>query len=181
MAGWPVCRRDEARAADAQGDKQENSVEETQSNRKENERLENYGINRVERFLTTRNEEETMDRIAIAARIGDAQYRLASGEDSIEVEKDLIRLRKEIVASAAAVAVDTVSDDILAHYRADAIAQLIRLREMLAEMDMQTSPDMQLFHISACAELARQKVVDYYAKRNRAAACRVQEGMACQA
>jgi len=76
--------------------------------------------------------------------------------------------------------VDAVSEDILAHYRADAIAQMLRLREMLTEMDLQTSPDMQLFHITACAELARKKVVDYYEKRNRAAAGRVQEATSCQ-
>lgn|GEM_PF-3808898 len=121
-----------------------------------------------------------MNRIEIAARIGDAQYRLANGEDSMDVERDLIALRKEIVAGIPPEA-DTVSEDILAHYRADAIAQLIRLREMLTGMDLPTSPDMQLFHISACAELARQKVVDYYEKRNRAAAVRVQEELICQA
>jgi hypothetical protein len=120
-----------------------------------------------------------MNRIEIAARIGDAQFRLASGENQIDVEADLIRLRKEIVASVDG-RPDTVSDDILAHYRADAIAQLLRLREMLTEMDLQTSPDMQLFHIAACAELARNKMVDYYEKRNRAAAGRVKEDVSCQ-
>lgn len=120
-----------------------------------------------------------MDRIQIAARVGAAQYDLASGRSQLEVEKDLIRLRKEIVASETG-RPDAVSEDILAHYRADAIAQLLRLREMLTEMDLQTSSDMQLFHISACAELAQQKVLDYYEKRNRAAAGRVQEELTCQ-
>ncbi|MHB1350084.1 MAG: hypothetical protein ACYCYR_09445 [Desulfobulbaceae bacterium] len=119
--------------------------------------------------------------IEIAARIGDAQYRLANGEDSIEVEKDLIALRKEIAAGLPGPAVDPVSEDILAHYRAAAIEQLIRLREMLAETDLQTVPDMQLLHVGACAELARNMVVTYHEKRNRAAAVRVQEELICQA
>jgi hypothetical protein len=120
-----------------------------------------------------------MNKIEIAARIGDAQFRLASGENQIDVEADLIRLRREIVASVKAGNGD-IRDDVLAGYRTDAVAQYARLRELICETDLQTAPDMVLFHLSACAELARTKMEFYFDMRNRAAEGRAQEGISCQ-
>lgn len=115
-----------------------------------------------------------LNRTEIAARIGDAQYRLANGEDSLEVEAALIELRKEIVAGIPPEAEQ--EDDILTGYRADALGQLNRLREMLYDRDLHTIPDMEMFHLSACCELARQKVADYFNLRNRLTETRIKGG-----
>lgn len=66
-------------------------------------------------------------------------------------------------------------EDILAGYRTDAIDQLTRLREMLNGPDLLTIPDMEAFHLSACCELCRQKVVNYFNLRNAIAEARVKE------
>jgi len=108
-------------------------------------------------------------RTQIAARIGDAQYRLASGEDSMDVEQDLLRLRREIMA-------EETTAQTLAGYRRDAIEQIAGLGEMLAAIDLGTAPDMELFHVSACAELARQKMAHYFDLRNRVAEGRIKRG-----
>lgn len=118
-----------------------------------------------------------MTRTEIAARVGSVQFDLASGGRRLDAEKELIRLRKEIVAGGMG---EEVDQRILEGYRANAVAQLDRLRELLSELDLRTAPDMELFHLSACCELARQEVVHYLHLRNGAAAGRVQEVLPCQ-
>jgi len=118
---------------------------------------------------------KVLNKVEIAARVGAAQYDLANGREQLEVEKDLIQLRKDIVAG-----IDGGDAGVLACYREDAVAQYARLRELICEMDMQTAPDLELFHLSACAELARQKMEFYFDVRNRMAAGRVREGASCQ-
>lgn len=105
-------------------------------------------------------------RIEIAARIGDAQYRLAAGEVCMDVGQDLLRLRDEIMAEEAAA--QTIEG-----YRRDAVEQIARLIELLAGIDLGSAPDMELFHITVCAELARQKMAHYFDLRNRAAEGRI--------
>lgn len=119
-------------------------------------------------------EDNMLSRTKIAARIGDAQYRLANGEDSIEVEAELIRLRKEIVASIPP-DVDQ-GEEILAGYRADAMAQLDRLYELFRGLDNHNMSDLEMFHLSAGCELARQKVIAYFNLRNRMAEARIAGG-----
>jgi len=111
--------------------------------------------------MTTR-----ITRTEIAARIGDAQYRLANGEDSIDVELDLLRLRNEIMA-------EEITDNALAGYRRDAVEQVATLGEMLAKLDLGLAPDQELFHVAACAELARQQMEHYFDLRNRVAEARL--------
>lgn len=115
----------------------------------------------------------------IAARVGAAQYDLADGRRRIEVEKELISLRKEIVAGIHVSG--SSDDDILADCRTDAMEQLSRLRELLYDLELQSIPDMEMFHLSACCELCRQKVNSYFNLRNRVAESRVHGGIPCQA
>jgi hypothetical protein len=104
-------------------------------------------------------------RTEIAARIGDAQYRLANGDESLEVEQALLRLRDEIMK-------EETSDDVVSGYLADAVAQVETLRELVTK-SAGHMPDSQLFHVGACAELARQKIARYFEVRNRAAEARI--------
>ena len=114
-----------------------------------------------------------MTRTEIAARVGAAQYDLANGRLQLEVEKDLIKLRKEIVAGGLG---EEVDQGILEGYRQNALEQLNRLRELLYDRELHTMPDMEMFHLSACCELARREVMHYFNLRNGAAAGRVMGG-----
>lgn len=118
-----------------------------------------------------------MTRTEIAARVGAAQYDLANGRRQLDVEKDLIRLRKEIVAAGLG---EPYGQSILDGYRQNALEQLNRLRELLHDRELHTMPDIEMFHLSACCELARQQVMHYFNLRNSAAASSVQEVASCQ-
>jgi len=111
-----------------------------------------------------------MNRTEIAAGISAVQFDLAAGCRRMDAQKELIRIRKLIVSET-----EEVDQGILAGYWADAVEQLSRLRELLAEVDLQTISDMELFHLSACCEMARQKVSHYFYLRNGRAAARIQE------
>lgn len=100
----------------------------------------------------------------LVADISAVQSSLATGElTNIAAQEELNRIRKKALGV-------TPQMEIERGYRKDAVEQLITLRDLLSERDLQTIPDMELFHLSACCEMGREGVYKYFKMRNSRAA-----------
>lgn len=101
-----------------------------------------------------------MNITELAVAIGEVQSGLATGElTGLTAQEELNKIKKQIVESGR-------SSAILDGYRKDAIGHLVQIRELLSAKDLQTIPDMELFHLCCLCELSAFHTRHYFNLRN---------------